>query len=1152
MNEVKHDAFLAPSMKPSGSFVEPLAYSITSAKPTGLAINPTTGQFSSAPGVFGDWPITIRVTDAEQTAAEAVIQVKSTLNGHIIASPGNIDKKYRTGETFETPTQSFSNIMSNVELTLSGSTRPVDLNFSYTTGKFNGLLSTPGQYNYNLSAKDSGNRTLEKPVEFRFEIVPPLTIKTPQSIVAKQYSKTSDIKVEAPEVENSMGKITFQLLGEVPGTLITRQNNNGTISYYSHIDGLARPISLENFPLDAIVFDTNTGSLTGIPSKIGQYPIAITAVDDHRDDYLNMDDATRVSHNTAVSSIITINVGSPDALTLVASENPHHIERPYDDASAIVTAAGFAYGVAPTLTIENPSALPPGVTYTTAAHQLLFTGTSDTRGSYKGVNVKVTDVAGRSHSMPMEFWVYSTSDPIILNVSDIYTKPGYTFTTSLPWTAEEVTTDRTFGEIAFFSDELENLPQVLLNPETGAISGKFDETGLHRFNLNVGDETPRLTSEPVIINVIPFLRIIAPNVVPLDVDGYNDEVVATDYNIGKVKFRKGAGIWPVGISVDEDTGSIKGVPQGGIATYPGLTIIGVDEIGDEQASNVFSISVEALGPYVQLLSGPLETAVKRQAYNFDLTENLMILQEIPNNELTWSITAVGQDQNLPSGLSIVNGALTGTPSFGGNFQFTITATWSKQPAITAKQVYRLQVDLPELAINFDETTLDEADTAMIYNFDLSTLISTTNLPKDQVTFQIHADKPGQRLPTGLDLEGKNLTGFATEGGTFNFTILARFANAQELSEKEADVSLTVIDLGADVSWRKIATANLKSCGISLDYDLYCWGLDNSSGSSIAVNVPTKVELLDGVKVKDISFTNTKSCVITLDGGVKCWGGTTTDGAGFGATVALRDVPGFTSGVEKISVGFNHQCLLKEERAYCWGVGTSGQLGHGSAQSKTTPNMVMWGTGMPLITQDISASQNSAYTCAVKKDTSQVLCFGAPGSYTRLGKAGTANVSWPTPVNDTALYQSVETGVDTACGILTSGQLKCWGRNQSGVLGIATTTASVNGPRAIAALANVKAVTIGGDWLCAINSNDGTQCLGQALRIGTGAAASGAVTTPQSVGIGSPVIGVSGNTTHTCAVTSYGEGFCWGLNSWGQVGSGTVGANETSPRPVDSP
>lgn len=123
------------------------------------------------------------------------------------------------------------------------------------------------------------------------------------------------------------------------------------------------------------------------------------------------------------------------------------------------------------------------------------------------------------------------------------------------------------------------------------------------------------------------------------------------------------------------------------------------------------------------------------------------------------------DGSLPAGLSLAtDGTLSGSPTAGGTFSFTVTATDSSTGTgpFSVSALHALTIDAPALIVT--PSALPDATTAQAY----SQSFSTTG----GVAPYSYAVTAGA-LPTGLTLSPAGvLSGTATQGGIFSFTVSA--------------------------------------------------------------------------------------------------------------------------------------------------------------------------------------------------------------------------------------------------------------------------------------------------------------------------------------------------------------------------------------------
>ena len=159
----------------------------------------------------------------------------------------------------------------------------------------------------------------------------------------------------------------------------------------------------------------------------------------------------------------------------------------------------------------------------------------------------------------------------------------------------------------------------------------------------------------------------------------------------------------------------------------------------------------------------------------------------------------------------------------------------------------------------------------------------------------------------------------------------------------------------------------------------------------------------------------------------------------------------------ISAGWDFTCEINNRSAElrCWGHGSKGALGQGTLSSIGVPAeqlrnvTVDLGSGRRVVS--VSAGENHA--CAILS-TLELKCWGA-NNYGQLGLGNTNN--WgddPGEMGDALAAVSLGTGrgavaVSTGgwhtCAILSTGELKCWGRNHRGQIGVGDTNPRGDGP-----------------------------------------------------------------------------------------------------------
>ena len=134
-------------------------------------------------------------------------------------------------------------------------------------------------------------------------------------------------------------------------------------------------------------------------------------------------------------------------------------------------------------------------------------------------------------------------------------------------------------------------------------------------------------------------------------------------------------------------------------------------------------------------------------------------------------------------------------------------------------------------------------------------------------------------------------------------------------------------------------------GVTTGGGAFCWGRGAfgklGNGTDDRVWTP-EVPVSGGLAFTSISAHTSHTCGVTTSGAAYCWGngnwgklGNGTDDPLYNQTtpVAVLGELAFAS----VSVGEFHNCgVTTAGAAYCWGAGSTGELGNGSTDKQTTP------------------------------------------------------------------------------------------------------------------------------------------------------------------------------------------------------------------------
>ncbi|GAB4567129.1 MAG: hypothetical protein Tsb0020_19450 [Haliangiales bacterium] len=275
----------------------------------------------------------------------------------------------------------------------------------------------------------------------------------------------------------------------------------------------------------------------------------------------------------------------------------------------------------------------------------------------------------------------------------------------------------------------------------------------------------------------------------------------------------------------------------------------------------------------------------------------------------------------------------------------------------------------------------------------------------------------------------------------------------------------------------------------------------------------------------VSFGDRSACVRGEGGSLACWGqndygqlgdGTSEDRS---APVTVDDL-GPT--VAEATSG-EHQCVRVDDGSmWCWGKNDRGQLGDGSNSNRSDP--------VHVAEDAATIAVGKRHTCVVKTDGA-LWCWGGNehgqvgvGEASSQVRAPTRVEAIPARVGRLAIGSTAE----HSCVVTVSGEVWCWGRNDSGQLGDGgveprATPAPIVYDREGAAFGDATDMCVAEHRSCARKSDDTLWCWG------------GGETSPVKVAENVAPHSVSCASTHVCYVDTGTKVRCFGDNQFGQLG-----------------
>lgn len=368
-----------------------------------------------------------------------------------------------------------------------------------------------------------------------------------------------------------------------------------------------------------------------------------------------------------------------------------------------------------------------------------------------------------------------------------------------------------------------------------------------------------------------------------------------------------------------------------------------------------------------------------------------------------------------------------------------------------------------------------------------------------------------------------------------------------LGDGTANSSSVPVDVSGITNAVAVVAATSHSCALLATGEVVCWGdntqrqLGNASLADAFSNIPVSVGNTAQAGVSTLAASGSHSCAIS-GGGVMCWGdnnnGQLGDGTGLSNSqpVNVADVDNVVS----IGLGYSHGCAVRSDgTARCWGRGFNGELGNG--QSETAENYVY---PKPITHAFDALGTITHFTTGLKHACAvigaAVYCAG-DNARGQLGDGTQQARTTPVQVSGLTDALQVYTGFEHSCALRSNSTVVCWGANDFGQLGNGLTGDAAL-PTAVDGLSGIVSLSAGYRHTCAATGSGNVYCWGDNDRGSLGVGVfNGIRNVPMQVRDLATAIQVdaSGAEGSSCAVLSTGLVACWGANSHGELGHGSL-------------
>lgn len=1119
--------------------------------PAGMTFDPATGAFGGVPTQFGIVSnVVIRASDGFGGMAERTFVFKVIQDGTPIVVTADA-LTTRVGQAFPAVAPVADNVVGEAKWSIDAG--DTGLTIDSVTGQIRGTAKAVFSSDVTVRVTDPTGREAQTVVAVA--AVPPMTVTAPSSldVVFDEVPSAG----AAASASDAVGAVTWSASGRLPtgltidassGTFVGKPQELGTFGPIFAVATDTLPgtassaaitinVAMNDRPIELAVTDFTTKVGYPVRTEAPTYSNNVGQVTFFSTDLagtgLSIDPGTGVLTGTATAMTdVFVNVSIRDQATSRVTSRPLHFRvlPPMQitvPAQVTLTALTDISPVRPTRNYvvgsgvwepidETINALPEGIVFDTASGTLM--GNATELGTYGPFTVASTDAVG---------------DRGVSNTFVIKVNPGAFFlglakAPQLPDAVkrlEEYSYDfrQHLTNVGMDESELtwslgSNSPPGL-TLENGVLSGTPSLSGIYTFDVKVSFGSVSASRSYTLDVKLPDTEMtFESSALPAAKRKASNTDNAYSFDLTKLlttknidpasvqfslePFSAGESM-PEGLSVSG--GAIVGTATSGAGTHTFRIRAQFQDSTDESVSVVTAFSIEVIDEIsFSFNSAAISQPQKRIAYNFDLGSLIddATIKGVTKNELTWkwvvdpAFDPAVSAGTLPTGLSIVGRSLSGTAKFSTTHDVLLTASYDGR---TVTNAYRVVVALPSIAMTLSAQTLPEGEWQASYSQTFSSLLTTTNIPKGEVTYLALSDvTPGlgetAGLPPGLTLStGGTLSGKLTNKGKFRFKVKASWSNADTTAESaEATQEYVVVSKGEEYLYKSITAGEVSTCAA------------------------------------------------TTAGAMHCWGDGAYNRLGAGGN-GLRSLPAvaqsMTSGRASASTGFYSTCVLSDAGGVqCWGYGGSGgTLGTGSTAGSTTPVSPV---GMASGVKDIGAGNR--FHCALKSDGT-VECFGdSANGVMGTGRNG-GTVSTPLPATGVAGAVKLSVGEGAVCAVISDGSVMCWGLNSNGQLGLGNTASPVVTPTKMVGVTDAVDVATSGTHTCVLSRSGGIKCVGLGMsgQLGNNSSSSTTLVQVQGVTSGATAVEAGGNTT--CAIVS-GSAKCWGAGQVGQLGNGSLNAS----------
>jgi hypothetical protein len=753
----------------AGNTIAPVTFTLNSGTlPAGLSLS-TGGVLSGTPTQTGSFPITVKATDANGCFGVGATYTLTV--GCQVITVNNPATNSGTVNVAFSQTFTAGNAIAPVTFTLNSGTLPAGLTLS-SAGVLSGTPTQTGSFPITVKATDANGCT-------GVGATYTLTIGCQVITVTNPATTTGTVNIAFSQTftaGNTIGAVTFSLnSGTLPTGLslssggvlsgtptqsgsfpitVKATDANGctgagatytlvigcqviTVTNPATTTGTVNVAFSQTFTagntIGAVTFSLNSGTLptglslsaggvlSGTPTQTGSFPITVKATD--------------ANGCTGTGTTYTLVIGCQ----VITVTNPATNTGTANAAFSQTFTAGNA--IAPVTFTINSGTLPVGLSLSSGG---VLSGTPTQTGSFP-ITVKATDVNGC-------FAVGATYTLTIGCQVITVTNPATTTGTVNIAFSQTFTAGNTVGAVTF-SLNSGTLPTGLSLSSGGVLSGTPTQKGSFPITVKATDANGCTGTGATYTLVIGCQTITVTN--PANNTGTINvpfsETFTAGNTIGAVTFTINSGTLPTGLSLSSG-GVLAGTPaQPG--SFP-ITVKATDANGCFGVSATYTIIIAC--QTITVTNPATTTGPAGTPFNVTFTQSGGI-----------GTTTFSESGTLPTGMNFHTGTgvLDGTPTQGGTFPITVTATDSNGCQGTGP-TYSLVITCPTITVTNPGVSTGTAGTLFSQTFSQSGGTGTITWSETGA------------LPSGISINTASgvLSGTTSQVGTFPITVTATDQN----------------------------------------------------------------------------------------------------------------------------------------------------------------------------------------------------------------------------------------------------------------------------------------------------------------------------------------------------------------------------------------